>query len=169
MARVYKVVCLNCGEVCEWCKYDPPIEKCGFCGCRLSFKDNWTENVEVFGAWSGFSEAREVSETARTNFFKRRGYRFRLPDGVWCTIKMGKEYPKVWFCFNTYGVHLLFRKTNLADAVELLKKKGLVPREDLFAVVYRGKYYPPHHPAAEAVIKAVEANMNPELFAVIDL
>lgn len=31
MARVYDIVCCNCGEIMEWCKYDAPIENCENC------------------------------------------------------------------------------------------------------------------------------------------
>jgi len=39
LARIYDVVCPRCGEVMEWCKYDPPIEKCTFCGYRMARRE----------------------------------------------------------------------------------------------------------------------------------
>jgi hypothetical protein len=85
MARIYDVVCLNCGETYEWC--------------------------------------------ARAS---------------------------IW---------LLFKAPNLADKVELLKKRGTVPTEDLCMVLYRKQTYSPSHPAAQSIVKAVEANEKPELVA----
>jgi hypothetical protein len=168
MARIYEVVCLNCGETYEWCKYDPPFEKCDFCGCRLSKRGWWNENAGVFGVWSSSDDVYEAAKAARTRFFEERprGYRFRLPNGVWCTIRP-KEIAEFWFSFRVRGesIRLLFRAQNLADKVELLKKKGIVPTEDLYMVVYRGQSYPPAHPAAMAIIKAVEVNEKPELVA----
>jgi hypothetical protein len=170
MARIYDVVCLNCGETYEWCKYDPPFEKCDFCGCRLSDGDWWNENARVFGVWSSSGDVYEAAKTARTRFFEERpgGYRFRLPNGVWCTIKP-KEIAEFWFWFSFKvrgeSIWLLFKAPNLADKVELLKKRGTVPTEDLCMVLYRKQSYSPSHPAAQSIVKAVEANEKPELVA----
>jgi len=169
MARIYDVVCLNCGEIFEWCKYDPPFDRCGFCGCRLSDGDWWNENAKVFGVWSG--NIYEVAKTARIRFFEERpkGYRFRLPNGVWCNLRL-KEYPEFWLRFRVRGenIWLLINGLCLADVVELLKRRGLVPKEDLCMAVYKGQSYSPSHPAAQAIVKAVEANEKPEVIAAVN-
>jgi len=170
MARVYDVVCLNCGETYEWCKYDPPFEKCDFCGCRLSDGDWWNENARVFGVWSSSGDVYEAAKTARTRFFEERpgGYRFRLPNGVWCTIKP-KEIPEFWFWFSFRvrgeSIWLLFKAPNLADKVELLKKRGTVPMDDVCMVIYKKQTYSPLYPAGLAIIKAIEVNEKPQLVA----
>jgi hypothetical protein len=170
MARIYPVVCLNCGEIFEWCKYDPPFERCDFCGCRLSDGDWWNENARVFGVWSSSGAVYEVAKTARTRFFEERPYRFRLPNGVWCAVKL-REYPEFWLRFRVRGesIWLLVRGSRLADAIELLKRRGLVPTEDLCMVVYGNQSYSPSHPAARIIVKAVEANEKPELIAAVNV
>ena len=171
MARFYDVVCLKCGEVYEWCKYDPPFERCDFCGCRLSDGDWWNENAKVFGVWSGSDDVYEVAKAARIGFFEERprGYRFRLPNGVWCTVKL-REYPEFWFQFRVHGesIRLLIRDVDLADAVKLLRKRGLVPIDGLCMVAYRNQSYLPLHPTAKIIVKAVEANEKPELVALLN-
>jgi len=66
MARIYDVVCLTCGEVWGWCKYDAPDHKCEKCGAILDHKikeiyyvngcpydRDWDySKVKVFGVWS---------------------------------------------------------------------------------------------------------------------
>ena len=142
MARIYDVVCRNCGETYEWCKYDPPFEKCDFCGCRLSKGEWWNENAGVFGVWSSSDDVYEAAKKARTRFFEERprGYRFRLPNGVWCTVKLN-DYPEFWFHFTVGGerISLLTRGLNLADKVELLKKRGTVPMDDVCMLSIRSK------------------------------
>lgn len=62
MAREYDVVCLNCGEIIVWCKYDSPEEKCPRCNVSLSDGDNWNNNVKIFGCGRCSSEVCELSE-----------------------------------------------------------------------------------------------------------
>jgi len=169
MTQFYEVVCLNCGEIYEWCKCDPPLEKCDFCGCRLSDGERWSEDARVFGEWPSGLYTLEAAKMARMWFFSNRprGYRFRLPNGVWCTVKLN-DYPEFWFHFTVCGerISLLIRGLNLADKVELLKKTGTVPMDDVCMVVYKKQTYSPLYPAGLAIIKAIEVNEKPELVAV---
>jgi len=73
MARIYDVVCPRCGEIHHWCKYDPPLEKCEFCGYELSCEDEdgepvWKDDVYVFGVWSSSVEIGEVSKSLREEY-----------------------------------------------------------------------------------------------------
>jgi len=66
MARIYDVVCLNCGLAWGWCKYDAPDHKCDRCGAILDHKikeiyyvngcpyaRDWDySKVKVFGVWT---------------------------------------------------------------------------------------------------------------------
>lgn len=87
MARVYDVVCLNCGEVMEWCKYDAPFETCEYCGEKLTTKnkeseliagaydtqsyDAWDRSkVEVFGVWSCSTDVEARSDEIREQYLK---------------------------------------------------------------------------------------------------
>ena len=139
--------------------------------CRLSDGGGWNENAEVFGVWSSSGGVYEAAKTARTRFFEERprGYRLRLPNRVWCTIKL-REYPEFWLRFRVRGenIWLLIRGLRLADVAKLLKRRGLVPKEDLCVVVYKGQSYSPSHPAAQAIVKAVEANERPEVVAAVN-
>lgn len=172
MASIYDVVCLNCGEVYMWCKYDPPIEKCGFCGKRLSRRGKWNENAEVFGVWSTNDDVEKVAEAARIWFFedRPRGYRFRLPNGVLCTIKMG-AYPEFWFHFKVRGERISFLTSDaprLADAVELLKSAGKVPIGCARVIAYKGRSYWSGDPIALTIVKAIEENEKSEVLAAIN-
>ncbi len=82
MARIYDVVCLNCGERYWWCKYDPPIEKCEFCGQRLSNGEEWNENAKVFGVWSSNEDVEKVAKEARARFFEKVSAMNELEDTV---------------------------------------------------------------------------------------
>ena len=67
MARIYDVVCLSCGEIFWWCKYDPPEERCPNCGEKLTTEDgDWDfEKAMVFGVGSSSREVRELSEAIK--------------------------------------------------------------------------------------------------------
>ena len=66
MARIYDVVCPHCGEIFQWCKYDPPLERCDNCGARLAHREHgelvWDADVYIFGVWCTGEDAKRVSE-----------------------------------------------------------------------------------------------------------
>jgi uncharacterized protein (DUF983 family) len=72
MARIYDVVCPHCGEVYQWCKYDPPIEKCDNCGAKLAHEEHgelvWDADVHIFGVWSTSEDVKVASERIRREF-----------------------------------------------------------------------------------------------------
>jgi uncharacterized OB-fold protein len=66
MARIYDVVCLNCGEIFYWCKYDPPVEKCPNCGEKLVNGEDWNySKVRIFGVGSTGEMILEFSKTIK--------------------------------------------------------------------------------------------------------
>ena len=72
MARCYDVVCLECGEILTWYKYDDPMDSCPVCETILSDGSEWdTDAATVFGPWSTSDEVAELSEKIRN---ERRGY-----------------------------------------------------------------------------------------------
>ncbi len=158
MARFYDVVCLNCGEIYLWCKYDPPIRRCEFCGRRL---------LKVVD-----TNAYEVAEATRVRFFedRPRGYRLRLPNGVWCTIEMGARYPETWFHFKVRGerITVIIYDEQLADVVSLLRSAGKVLTSKVNMVGYKDRRYPLRHPVASLLIKAIELNEKPEVLAAVN-
>lgn len=86
MARIYDVVCRECGEIMSWCKYDAPFETCENCGSKLTTSDKdlaleigayesgydgWNPyKVRVFGVGTSSFEVHEFSQ--RIKAFKRR-------------------------------------------------------------------------------------------------
>lgn len=75
MARIYDVVCPNCGEVLQWCKYDAPLDECTYCGSPLSHIDSegdlvWNEEVEIFGVGSTSEDVEYRSKELRTKFLQ---------------------------------------------------------------------------------------------------
>ena len=83
MAREYDVVCLTCGEVWSWCKWDAPDEKCEHCGATLTRKlgkdeePNWVNGypddedwdysqVKIYGI--GISHAEEDGKEIREDW-----------------------------------------------------------------------------------------------------
>ena len=70
MTKIYDVVCPRCGEIHQWWKYDPPLERCVFCGYKLSCEGDdgtplWKDDAHVFGVWSTSIRIREVSKMIR--------------------------------------------------------------------------------------------------------
>jgi uncharacterized protein (DUF983 family) len=72
MARIYDVVCPHCGEFHQWCKYDPPIDKCDNCGAKLAHEEHgelvWDSDVLIFGVWSTGDDVKAASERIRREF-----------------------------------------------------------------------------------------------------
>jgi len=63
MARIYDVVCPECGAILQWCKYDPPLEECDDCSAKLISDElddegnpKWRDDVSIFGVWSTSSQ-----------------------------------------------------------------------------------------------------------------
>jgi len=172
MARVYDVVCLKCGEVMEWCKYDPPFYKCYFCGQKLVDRSgDWSEErVRVFGVWSTGEAVHETSKRLRLSFFREHeSHRFRLKDKRICVVEL-KEYPEFWFHVRAGGerVSLLYRDSDLSEAKRLLAEYGHVWKGGLLIVAYQGVTYSPHHATAQLILEAVAENIKPERAAVIN-
>ncbi len=66
LARIYDVVCLNCGEIIQWCKYDPPVDKCPECGETLVIEDDWDlSKVKIFGVGSTWDEVLKFSKSIK--------------------------------------------------------------------------------------------------------
>ena len=171
MSRIYDVVCPRCGEIMQWCKYDPPIEKCTFCGYRMARRDrrgelHWKDDVLVFGVGSTSLEVREESERRRRQFFEERRYmRFKTRSGLWCTVKM--RTPLTFeLRFNIRGrrIILLCESTRLGDAVSFLRDYGFVPPFMLAEIEYEGEAY---SPSKREILDAVAENEIPELLALI--
>jgi len=81
MARIYDVVCPNCGEIYQWCKYDEPIFECEKCGFIMAQKQDenskdfnqnyiyeWKPEVLVFGCGSTSEQVRKASERIKADF-----------------------------------------------------------------------------------------------------
>ena len=67
MAREYDVVCLKCGEITVWCKYDPPPRECPKCKAILSDGEDWYGHAaKVFGVWSSDGDALDLSQRIKT-------------------------------------------------------------------------------------------------------
>jgi len=170
MASFYDVVCLTCGEVMSWCKYDPPFERCTFCGTKLTRRGYWNqEKVKVFGVWSTSKDVRETSERCRAAFFEERGcYRFRLPDRRLCTVEMkGGSTFHIHIKAGGRKVLLVCRENEVSEVVSTLKEWGKVCLNRLLGILYRGRFYTPTDPAFKVVVEAVEANERSELQALI--
>ena len=171
MARIYDVVCPRCGEIMEWCKYDPPIEKCTFCGYKTAYWDrrgelHWKDDALVFGVGSTSLEVREEAERQRRRFFEeRKCMRFKTAKGLWCTVKM--RTPLTFeLRFNVKGrrIILLCEGTHLSDAVSFLRNYGFAPPFMLAGIEYKGKTYPP---SKTEILSAVSENEIPEVLAAI--
>jgi len=183
VARFYDVVCLRCGEVIDWCKYDPPFKRCPLCNARLTDRSgDWAEGrVRVFGVGSGGREICELSRRLRMEFLEGRGGRFmfRLEDGRLCTLTVEERssfFPEFTGSSLVYRlalkvggerVSLLYEGPALSEAVHLLRNYSFAPKDGLLAVEYRGKRYHPQHRAAETVLKAVKENVKPEFAALL--
>ena len=171
MARIYDVVCPRCGEVTRWCKYDPPIEKCDLCGCKLSRRDSrgeqyWKDDVIIFDVGSTSLEVREESKKRRIEFFSDgKRLRFRLWNGLWCTVRM-REYPIFELRFRIKGrtLILLYEEAYLSDAVYFLKEHGVASLTGLEAIEYNGKKYPPNK---KEILRSIMHNEIPEVLALI--
>jgi hypothetical protein len=90
MARIYDVVCPRCGEIHQWCKHDPPIEKCEFCGYELSRKEKdgelvWKNDVHIFCIWSTTLEVEELSKRLRKEYFRKKDDE-NLPEHLFAKI-----------------------------------------------------------------------------------
>lgn len=170
MARIYDVACLKCGEVMEWCKYNPPFDKCDLCGSKLTDRTGeWDEGkARVFGVWSSNSDVYATSKRIRIAFFREKVcYRFRLQDGRLCTVKL-REFPEFWLTLKTGGekVSLLYISSALSEAVSLLRDKNLATEAGLLLIRYHGVLYSPQHNAAKTILKAIKENLKPEIAAV---
>lgn len=173
MARIYDVVCLKCGEVKEWCKYDPPFDKCDFCGSRLTDRlGDWDERkVWVSGVWSTNRDVEELSDSLRKRFFEERGgqYRFRLKDRRLCIVTRPCENDVYKFSLKTGGerVILIYNSSVLSEAVNLLRRRKTAIKVGLFAVRYKDAFY--FHPnVIEKILRAIHNNLKPEVEVVIE-
>jgi hypothetical protein len=99
---------------------------------------------------------------------KKGGYRFTLPNGVECIVKV--KDGDYWFTFNPAGenVSLVYRGHNLLMIIQSVKK-GNISSYGLQMVVYQGKGYSPHMSTTTTILKAIEENVSPKVLAVVDL
>ena len=167
MAASYYVVCPNCGEPYQFYSCDRPLKKCGLCGYRLSDGERWSESVTAVREYEDLGKA--VADV-RSKFFRGRGYKVKLPSGTQCIIKM-REWYEFWFSFKVHGeeINALIRTVKLLDKVELMRKRSMVPIEDMPLIIYRGRAYAPMDPAGKALVRAVETNEMPDVAAAIEL
>ena len=171
MARMYDVMCPRCGEVMMWCKYDSPIEECELCGYKMSRRGRrgelyWKDDVVVFGVGSLSLDVSEESKRRRIEFFKEKGrLRFRLRNGLWCTVRM-REYPIFELHFRIKGrtLVLLYEEAYLSDAVYFLKEYDAASLTGLEGIEYNGKTYTPNK---KEILKAIIYNEIPEVLALI--
>lgn len=171
MARIYDVVCLKCGEVMEWCKYNPPFDKCDLCGSKLTDRTGeWDEGkARVFGVWSSNSDVYATSKRIRIAFFREKVcYRFRLRNGRLCAVRL-KEFPEFWLTLRTGGekVSLLYVNSHLSEAVNSLREHNCAAESGLLLVEYRGARFSPQHPAAKLILEAIRQNLKPEIAAIL--
>ena len=89
MARIYDVVCPNCGEVWSWCKYDEPIIECDNCCYVMAQKRRdgnqnytfeWKAEVKVFGVGSCSEDVKEYSKPIKDFYVKRFDGVFQNPS-----------------------------------------------------------------------------------------
>jgi hypothetical protein len=80
MARIYDVVCCNCGEVMQWCKYDPPIEYCERCETILAYHDRWTSEAKIFGCGSCSTDVDNFAKPLKEQYDKRYENAFQNPS-----------------------------------------------------------------------------------------
>lgn len=101
---------------------------------------------------------------------QKGGYNFRMPNGVECTMKYRDgDYE---FTFKAGGAEVTVLRSGgqyLNDMLKRLIEDGCVDTYRIGAVVYKGKAYPPWSKQAQAILKAIEENVTPEVVATADL
>ena len=82
-----------------------------------------------------------------------------------------REWYEFWFSFKVRGeeINALVRAVKLLDKVELMRRRSMVPIEDMPLIIYRGRAYAPMDPAGKALVRAVETNEIPDAVAAIEL
>jgi len=137
-------------ETCIWLGYDP---------------DYALKSAE--GRQADASKKRSLLGKALAEA-RRGGYRFRMPNGVECTVKYKEE--RYELTFNPGGAEVkLIRKSgrDLSYALAELSE-GHASRHGIGAIIYKGKAYYVGSSQAEAVLKAIEENVSPEVSAATD-
>ncbi|RLI43908.1 hypothetical protein DRO64_04920 [Candidatus Bathyarchaeota archaeon] len=170
MARIYDVVCPRCGEIMQWCKYDSPFDRCGFCNYKLSWGECWKDDVCIFGVGATNLDVWSVANSIRRGFFdeRPRGFRFGLPDRRICAVKM-RDYRTYTFTVKAGGVKVTFvyDTCHLAPVAERLREDATLPLQDLAEIIYRGTSYPRNRLIARRFVEAVRLNVKPEHVALI--
>lgn len=164
MARIYDAVCPYCGEILPWCKYDPPIERCDFCGARLSRRGKWVE--DVFPA-SDSERLREIYIEKKVQFFRMRGVlRFRAKDGRMCTVSI-KERSPTTILFNLMlkaggeKIELMYKDGYITDQIINLREGGSLTKMGLVSITYDGRTLPADHKAVDIILNAAAMNRSP--------
>jgi len=99
---------------------------------------------------------------------RRGGYRFRMPNGVECTVKYRAGHYEL--TFNPGGAEVKLIRESGRDLSYTLAEllEGHVSRYMIPVVIYKGKAYYAGSSQAEAVLKAIEENVSPEVSAATD-
>jgi len=138
-------------ETCIWLGYSPD-------NALESARKRQTEN----------SEKRSLLGKALTGA-RRGGYKFKMPNGVECIVKYDGNHYK--FTFNPGGVEVTLIRGSGRHFSSILAElqKGYISRYGIDAVIYREKAYYSGSSQAEAILKAIEENVSPEILAAANL
>ena len=100
---------------------------------------------------------------------RRGGYRFRMPNGVECTMKYGEGHYEL--TFNPGGAEVKLIRESGRDLSYTLTEllEGRVSACKIGVIIYKGKAYYAGSSQAEAVLKATEENVSPEVLAATGL
>jgi len=100
---------------------------------------------------------------------RRGGYRFRMPNGVECTVKYREGCYEL--TFNPGGAEVkLVRESNRHLSYTLTELlEGRVSPYKIDAIIYKGKAYHAYSSQGKVVLKAIEENVSPEVLVATGL
>ena len=101
---------------------------------------------------------------------KRGGYGFKMPNGVECTIKGNEDHYEFTFKLSN-GAEVTLIKGNGRNLSGILTEllKGEIYLNKFDVMLYKGKDYNVQSRQAEAILKAIEENVSPEVLAATDI
>ena len=99
---------------------------------------------------------------------KKGGFKFRLPNGVECTVKRDDEEYRFNFTVAGEEISVIHSKRGLLYALEMWMK-GEAPRHCEETIIYKGKIYGSLSNIGLILLKAIEENMKPEVLLAVNI
>lgn len=100
---------------------------------------------------------------------RKGGFKFTMPNGAACVVKYDPNSEHYRFIFNLNGAEITVIAKRATCHLIYSIAEGHVPSYYVRAILYKGKTYSATSKQGEAILKAIEENISPEILMVADL